>query len=220
MSDPRDRGAARRAANVGETSAEITDEVLLGRYRRGDLGAFKEVVRRHQRGLFNFALRQVHVPSTAEDIVQEVFVRVVQSIDSFKEEARFSTWAYTIARNLCIDHLRKRAHRRHASLDAPAQGMEEGEGSSLGERVPGSGAGADRVAIGKQLQTHIKAAVDKLPEDQREVFLMRQVGELAFKEIAEIVGVSENTVKSRMRYALERLQAALAEFEDYAKAIK
>ena len=76
------------------------------------------------------------------------------------------------------------------------------------------------MAIGKQLQTHIKAAVDKLPEDQREVFLMRQVGDLAFKEIAEIVGVSENTVKSRMRYALERLQAALAEFEDYAKAIK
>jgi RNA polymerase sigma-70 factor (ECF subfamily) len=70
------------------------------------------------------------------------------------------------------------------------------------------------------LQAHITAAVEKLPEDQREVFLMRQVGELAFKEIADIVGVSENTVKSRMRYALERLQAALAEFEDYAKALK
>jgi RNA polymerase sigma-70 factor (ECF subfamily) len=76
------------------------------------------------------------------------------------------------------------------------------------------------VAIGKQLQGHIKAAVDKLPDDQREVFLMRQVGELPFKDIAEVVGVSENTVKSRMRYALERLQAALSEFEDYAKAMK
>jgi RNA polymerase sigma-70 factor, ECF subfamily len=218
VSDGRDRGG-RRGGSPVETSLEVTDEALLGRYRRGDLSAFKEIVRRHQRGLFNFALRQVQVPSTAEDIVQEVFVRVVQSIDSFKEEARFSTWAYTIARNLCIDHLRKKAHRRHASLDASSSG-EEGEGSTLGERVPASGAGADRVAIGKQLQTHIKAAVDKLPEDQREVFLMRQVGDLAFKEIAEIVGVSENTVKSRMRYALERLQAALAEFEDYAKAIK
>ena len=201
-------------------SGQTSDEVLLARYRRGDTAAFKEIVRRHQRGLFNFALRQVHVPSTAEDIVQEVFVRVVQSVDSFKEEARFTTWAYTIARNLCIDHLRKKAHRRHASLDAPGAEGEDGEGAPLGERVAASGAGADRVAIGKQLQGHIKAAVDKLPDDQREVFLMRQVGELPFKDIAEVVGVSENTVKSRMRYALERLQAALAEFEDYAKAMK
>lgn len=196
-----------------------TDEALLARYRRGETEAFRTLVRRHQRALYNFALRQVHTPSVAEDIVQDVFVRVVQNVQSFKEESRFSTWAYTIARNLCIDHLRKRVHRRHASLDAASEG-EDGEGTPLGERVAGSGAGADRVAIGKQLQGHIRAAVEALPEDQREVFLMRQIGELPFKDIAEIVGVSENTVKSRMRYALERLQGALAEFEDYAKAVK
>jgi RNA polymerase sigma-70 factor (ECF subfamily) len=201
---------------------EATDEELVARYRRGDDAAFRALVKRHQRGIFNFALRQVHVPSTAEDIVQEVFVRVVQNVGTFKEEARFTTWAYTIARNLCIDHLRKRVHRRHPSLDAPAEGQSQdgGDGPTLGEKVAASGAGADRQVIGKQLQAHITAAVEKLPEDQREVFLMRQVGELAFKEIADIVGVSENTVKSRMRYALERLQAALAEFEDYAKALK
>ena len=196
------------------------DEELLGRYRRGDDGAFRELVRRHQRGLFNFALRQVRVSSVAEDIVQEVFVRVVQNAESFKEEARFTTWAYTIARNLCIDHLRKRVHRRHASLDAPMSEEGGGEGAALIERVAGSGPMADRNVIGNQLQKHISEAVEKLPDDQREVFLMRQIGELPFKEIAEAVGVSENTVKSRMRYALERLQAALAEFEDYAKALK
>ena len=203
------------------TKVEATDEELLARYRRGDDAAFRVLVKRHQRGIFNFALRQVHVPSTAEDIVQDVFVRVVQNIGTFKDEARFTTWAYTIARNLCIDHLRKRVHRKHPSLDAPSEGHADGaDGPTLGEKVAGSGAGADRQVIGKQLQAHITAAVEKLPEDQREVFLMRQVGELAFKEIADIVGVSENTVKSRMRYALERLQAALAEFEDYAKALK
>jgi RNA polymerase sigma-70 factor, ECF subfamily len=201
---------------------EATDEELVARYRRGDDAAFRILLKRHQRGIFNFALRQVHVPSTAEDIVQEVFVRVVQNVGTFKEEARFTTWAYTIARNLCIDHLRKRVHRRHPSLDAPSEGQSQdgGDGPTLGEKVAASGAGADRQVIGKQLQAHITAAVEKLPEDQREVFLMRQVGELAFKEIADIVGVSENTVKSRMRYALERLQSALAEFEDYAKALK
>jgi RNA polymerase sigma-70 factor (ECF subfamily) len=199
--------------------ADPTDEALLGRYRRGEVDAFRTLVRRHQRPLYNFALRQVRTPSVAEDIVQDVFVRIVQNVETFKEESRFSTWAYTIARNLCIDHLRKRVHRRHASLDAGSEG-EDGEGTPLGERIAGSGAGADRAAIGKQLQAHIRAAVEALPEDQREVFLMRQVGELPFKDIAEIVGVSENTVKSRMRYALERLQGALAEFEDYAKAMK
>lgn len=201
---------------------EPSDEALLARYRRGDAEAFRVLVRRHQRALYNFILRQVRAPSVAEDIVQDVFVRIVQNADSFKEEARFSTWAYTIARNLCIDHLRKRVHRRHASLDASdaSNGSGEGEGAPLGERVASPGATADRTAIGRQLQEHIRAAVEALPSDQREVFLLRQVGELAFKEIADVVGVSENTVKSRMRYALERLQAALAEFEDYAKSMK
>lgn len=195
------------------------DEVLLARYRRGDTSVFRELVRRHQRGLYNFALRQVHAPSIAEDIVQEVFVRVVQNVESFKEEARFATWAYTIARNLCIDHLRKRVHRRHASLDQ-SNGPDSSD-APLVERVASEGAsGADRAAIGKQLGAHISSAVEKLPDDQREVFLMRHLGELPFKEIAEVLGTNENTVKSRMRYALERLQAALAEYEDYAKATK
>lgn len=199
---------------------EIADEALLARYRRGEVDAFRVLVRRHQRALYNFALRQVRAPAVAEDIVQDVFVRIVQSADTFKEESRFSTWAYTIARNLCIDHLRKRVHRRHASLDQPdGADLEDGEGAPLGERVAGASMPADRTVIGKQLQTHLRAAVEALPEDQREVFLMRQVSELPFKEIADIVGVSENTVKSRMRYALERLQTALAEFEDYAKTL-
>ena len=71
-----------------------------------------------------------------------------------------------------------------------------------------------------ELSDRIKAAVEELPEDQREVFLLREVGCVPFKDIAEMIGVPENTIKSRMRYALERLQRALAEYEDYAKALK
>ena len=203
-------------------SVAESDEELVARYRRGELPAFRLLVRRHERPLFNFALRQVHVHSTAEDIVQDVFVRIVQSIDGFKEEARFTTWAYTIARNLCIDYLRKRAHRRHPSLDAPAGdgGTEVEEGPTLGEKVAAPGASAEHAAIGQQIKVQIITAVERLPEAQREVFLLRHVSELPFRDIAEIVGVSENTVKSRMRYALERLQAALAEFEDEARALK
>src|SRR5579859_7777043 len=127
--------------------AEPTDEELLGRYRNGDEASFRTLVRRHQRGLFNFALRQVRTHSTAEDIVQEVFVRVVQNVETFKEEARFTTWAYTIARNLCIDHLRKRVHRRHPSLDQPANDSSADDGPTLGEKVADSGASVERAAI-------------------------------------------------------------------------
>jgi RNA polymerase sigma-70 factor (ECF subfamily) len=198
---------------------DVTDEALMIRYQRGDRSAFSTLVRRHQGGLYNFALRQVRVGSVAEDVVQETFVRVVQNATEFKHEARFSTWVYTIARNLCIDQLRKASLRRHPSLDEARKG-EEGDGPTLGEQTADSKASVERQATGTQIKERILAAVDELPDDQREVFLLREVSNLPFKEIAEITGVPENTVKSRMRYALERLQAALSDFEEYARALR
>jgi RNA polymerase sigma-70 factor, ECF subfamily len=195
------------------------DETLMLRFQSGDRAAFAQLVRRHQGPLFNFALRQVRMPQVAEDVVQEAFVRVVQSATDFKHEARFTTWVYTITRNLCIDHLRKKALRKHPSLDE-SKGGESGEGPTLGEQTADPRASVERAATGTELKERIAAAVDKLPDEQREVFLMREIANLPFKEIAEITGVPENTVKSRMRYALERLQEALAEYEDYARALR
>ena len=194
------------------------DESLMLRYQQGDRSAFPVLVRRHQQALFNFAFRQLRMPQVAEDVVQETFVRVVQNAADFKHEARFTTWVYTITRNLCIDQLRKRALRKHPSLDQ-ASG-EEGDGPTLGEQTADPRASVEREATGTELKERISRAVDKLPDDQREVFLMREVSNLPFKEIAEITNVPENTVKSRMRYALERLQGALAEYEDYARALR
>jgi len=194
------------------------DESLMLRYQQGDKSAFPVLVRRHQQALFNFAFRQLRMPQVAEDVVQETFVRVVQNAADFKHEARFTTWVYTITRNLCIDQLRKRALRKHPSLDQ-ASG-EEGDGPTLGEQTADPRASVEREATGTELKERIARAVDKLPDDQREVFLMREVSNLPFKEIAEITNVPENTVKSRMRYALERLQEALAEYEDYARALR
>ncbi len=198
---------------------DITDETLMVRFQRGDRAAFTQLVRRHQTGLYNFALRQLRVPAVAEDVVQETFVRVVQNAADFKHEARFSTWAYTITRNLCIDQLRKNALRKHASLDEPRK-SDAGDGPTLGEQTADSRASVERQVAGAEIKQRIVAAVDELPDDQREVFLLREVSNLPFKEIAEITGVPENTVKSRMRYALERLQAALSEYEEYARALR
>jgi RNA polymerase sigma-70 factor (ECF subfamily) len=196
-----------------------TDEALMIRFQSGDRSAFTVLVRRHQSPLYNFAMRQLRSPSVAEEVVQDAFVRVVQNAADFKHEARFSTWLYTITRNLCIDQMRKRALRRHPSLDE-AKRAEEGEGPTLGEQTADSRANVERSAVSVEIRERVLAAVEQLPDEQREVFLMREVSNLPFKEIAEIVGVPENTVKSRMRYALERLQAALSEYEEYARALR
>jgi RNA polymerase sigma-70 factor (ECF subfamily) len=196
----------------------VTDEALMIRFQQGDRAAFAALLRKHKTPLFNFALRQIRAKTTAEDIVQEAFIRVVQNASDFKHEARFTTWLYTITRNLCIDHLRKETLRKHPSLDArPSQ---DDGGPTLGDHTADVRANVEREATAGELRLRITAAVDTLPDDQREVFLMREASNLPFKEIAEITGVSENTVKSRMRYALERLQAALSDYEEYARALK
>jgi RNA polymerase sigma-70 factor (ECF subfamily) len=201
--------------------SDVTDEALMIRFQSGDRSAFALLVRRHQSPLYNFALRQLRSPATAEEVVQDAFVRVVHNAGEFKHAAKFSTWLYTIARNLCIDQARKRALRNHPSLDESKQGKEAvGEGPTLGDRTPDSKANVERQAVAVEIRERLLHAVDELPDEQREVFLLREVSNVSFKEIAEIVGAPENTVKSRMRYALERLQAALSDFEEYARALR
>lgn len=194
-----------------------SDEELLARFCKGETGAFDELMRRHRTPLFNFILRSVRQRETAEEILQDTWLRILQGAADFHRAAKFSTWAYTVARNLCIDHARKAVLRRHPSLDQrPA---DRDEGATLGEMVKDPRAAVDRDAIGKELQARLAEAIASLPPDQREVFLLREYSDLPFKEIAVIVSAPENTVKSRMRYALERLQNALAEYEDYARAL-
>lgn len=197
---------------------DLSDEELVRLFNEGDAAAFEVVLRRYQRPLFNFILRSVRERDRAEELLQDVFLKVIQRSSEFQGNSKFSTWLYTIARNLCIDTSRKMVFRRHRSLDAPVK-ADEAEGASLLDRVASPVPEADREVIGQDLQVRIAAAVDELPEEQREVFLMREVSNMAFKEIADVVGVPENTVKSRMRYALERLQRALAEYEDYAREL-
>lgn len=217
---PRPRVRAREAE--AETTA-VTDELLMIRYQRGDSEAFGWLVRRHHQRVHNFILRLVKSPSAAEEIAQETFLKIVKNSASFKHEARFSTWLYAIARNLCIDHQRKQRLRRHSSLDQPAPGQPADQSSrTLGETIadPHPASNVERSATKGRLAEAIMVAVEALPEDQKEVFLLRELGGLPFKDIAEITGVGENTVKSRMRYALERLQQALDAYKEHAQELK
>lgn len=202
--------------------ADPTDEELMVRFQRDDRAAFALLVGRHKVRLYNFVLRHLRDVSAAEEVVQDAFVRVAEAAANFKHASRFSTWLYTIARNLCVDHARKRALRRHPSLDEPERPADGDafDRLDLSERTADAGANVERNAVSSEIRERVMAALYTLPDDQREVFLMREVSSLPFKDIAEIVGAPENTVKSRMRYALEHLQEALSDFEEYARALR
>jgi RNA polymerase sigma-70 factor (ECF subfamily) len=180
-------------------------------YLRGDARAFRALVGRHSDRVYHFILRQVRLPETANELVQETFLRVVKNATSFRADARFTTWLYTIARNLCVDAQRRQKHRHTVPLDAPLR-RDEADGASLIDMVKGDEQAQDESLDDRRFSGALRAALQELPSEQREVFLMRELEGLKFREIADIVGIPENTVKSRMRYALEGLRLRLEAF--------
>jgi RNA polymerase sigma-70 factor (ECF subfamily) len=193
------------------------DEDLMVLYQQGEVRAFELLLGRHRKSVYNFILRFVGDKETAEDLLQETFMRVIKGADAYKRQAKFTTWLYTIARNLCVDQTRRRKHRRHASLDAPMDTSEDS--GSLMDVIASNEMASDRKSVNKELFATMQRAIAGLSEEQREVFLMREFLDLPFKQIADVVGVPENTVKSRMRYALEKLRLELEEYKDLAKAL-
>ena len=186
-----------------------SDEELMLAFRDGDPAAFEELVSRHKRGLYNFLLRSVHERARAEEMLQEVFLRVIRAKDRYQRTARFTTWIYTIARNLCVDESRRQKFRRTLPLEAKRRGASGDFGLSILDQTAAKQVGTDVASEGRTIKNRVAAAIETLPEDQREVFMMRQFGGLSFKQIGEAVGAPENTVKSRMRYALEKLRGEL-----------
>ena len=186
----------------------------MERYRDGDVKAFQTLLERHQKKVFNFILRFIGDRERANDLLQETFLRVVKQRATYTPSARFTTWVFRIARNLSIDELRRRTHRRHTSLDHPTH-QRDGAKTPL-ERIPGDSASGFNHTDAQEIRERVQAAIDELSDEQREVFVMRHLQQMPFKAIAEVVGEKENTVKSRMRYALENLRVALA---DYAQEL-
>lgn len=214
---PADRSAARPAPLVGvapatedaRERADREDVALMMRFKGGEARAFEQLLARHRRGVFNFCLKMLGDRAAAEDAMQEVFLRVVRSAKDWERQAKVTTWLYTIARNHCIDAIRKAGYRKTASLDH-ALNDQEGD-APLGERVADEeGIAPDRGAESARMRLILARAIGALPAEQREVFVMREHAGMPFKDIAAVVGVPENTVKSRMRYALEHLRQSLA----------
>jgi len=183
-----------------------SDEVLMLRYKDGDLSAFEVIVEKHQQPLFSFVYRFCNDYHQAQDLVQDVFLRLVKMSRNYEPRAKFTTYLYTIAHNVCIDDFRRKKRRQNVSLSDP---IDAENGMTLEETMKDGRANPQRDFQQKSFEQALHQAVENLPPEQREVFLLREQQNLAFDEIARIVGCLPSTAKSRMRYALQSIREKL-----------
>jgi RNA polymerase sigma-70 factor (ECF subfamily) len=171
------------------------DELIRG-LKDGRPEAFERLVRDFGDRIFRF-VKRLAGEAAADDLTQEVFIRVHRSIDAYRPEGRFESWLFTIANNLCIDHSRWRR-------DHPSAAMQE-----IVTYEPSRSRGPAEEAEDAEIRAALLKAVERLPFEQKQVFLLREEAGLSFKEIAEMTGCPLNTALGRMHYAMEALRKSL-----------
>jgi RNA polymerase sigma-70 factor (ECF subfamily) len=179
------------------------------RLKQGDLKALEELVLHYQEQVYRLAYGLLQDPEESQDVTQEAFLRVYQSIHRFAEKSAFFTWLYRIVVNLCHDSRRRKAKRKNeVSLDQ----LQE-ERDLLGEpplELPDlQGIPADQYSADRELERKVKSAMDSLPEKHRITLLLREVEGLSYEEIAQATEVNIGTVMSRLHYARKRMQELL-----------
>jgi len=184
-----------------------SDELLISRCRRGDERSFEILFERYKGRIYTFIVRFVKDQKSAEDLFQETFIRVFRKARHFRHRAKFSTWLYTIAANLCKDELKKRRRRESVPLDAPAPGHKpEEEFSPRIEGMADSSEGPRVEAEKRELRHVLTLALDELPENSRMVIELHVMHGLRYREVAEILGCPVGTVQSRMHNAVQLLR--------------
>jgi RNA polymerase sigma-70 factor (ECF subfamily) len=180
----------------------LPDTDLVSRAAAGDASAFQALVERHRSMVYRVAFQFAGNHHDAEDIAQEVFIKVYRSLERFRQEAQLSSWLYRIVMNACIDH-----RRRHAPAGSAPFG-EEAEQQMI--NTPEESPGPEQRAYAGELGAVLEAAIAALPKGQRLVFIMRHHQGLKLCEIAEALGLAEGTVKRQLHAAVHRLRQALS----------
>ena len=191
----------RRTVQPREADPERSEADLLEGCRRGDPGAFEELVRRHQRQVYAVAFRFLQNRLEAQEIVQEVFVRVHRALPQFRGGARLATWLYRITMNACLDSRRRLTVRREVPLDVAASEV---------------ALDADPLvrAASREFAERVAAALHELPPRQRATLVLRLYEDLSLQEIADVLGSPLGTVKANYHHALTKLRRTLGDLAE------
>lgn len=183
---------------MSEEFKNITDEILFSRFKRGDQIAFRELMERYKGPLYSLIYQSTKQSTLTEELFQDTFYKVVHKRDYFDPNTSFKAWVYKICRNTCIDAARKRNKSpKHESLfEVDVENIKTKEEPKNPLEMTST----------VEMLGFLDEAVDHLPPDQKETFYYKVRGEMTFDEVAETMGCSINTVKSRMRYALEKIR--------------
>ncbi len=183
----------------------ITDYELVTRFIKGEQSCFEQIIHRHKNKVYSYISLYIRDQALAEDIFQDTFLKVIQSVRAGKyfDNGKFISWVIRIAHNLIIDHFRRVKQMNTVSNDDYESDIFNKK--SLSENT------IEDILIKKQIHKDIRNMISHLPDDQREVIILRHYAGLSFKEIADITGVSINTALGRMRYALINLRKIMTE---------
>ncbi|MBN1131439.1 MAG: sigma-70 family RNA polymerase sigma factor [Bacteroidales bacterium] len=186
---------------------KVEDQDLVQAFIKGDPSAIEVLINRHRNKVYTYILLTIKNQQLAEDLFQETFIKVIQSLRSgkYRDDGRFLSWVIRIAHNLIIDHFRKEKQMNSISND-------ENNIDLFNSRKLADQNIEERI-VENQIRSELRELINALPEDQREVVLLRHYGELSFKEIADQTEVSINTALGRMRYALINLRKMIKEKE-------
>jgi RNA polymerase sigma-70 factor (ECF subfamily) len=185
---------------------DLEDAELMRRYANGDARAFELLYSRHRASLHRFLVRQTRDPDFAGDLFQETWSKVIAYRDRYEARARFRTFLFRVARNCWLDALRARGR----DVTWAAQTIEPDDAMLADPRTRGPESLVGAAFAGERL----RAALAELPESQREAFLLHEDAGLTIEEVASVTGVGAETAKSRVRYALAKLRASLADQRD------
>ncbi len=192
------------AGGIAKAHANDDGELML-RYRDGDARAFEILYARHKGALYRYLQRMCKEREVANDLFQEVWSRVIASRDRYEVRAQFTTFLFQIAHNCAIDYFRRFERQRTNQTDDVAE---------LQDRLPGAESERpDARAAESELRAAFKQALQRLPDEQRQTFVLREESGLSLEEIGKVTGVTMETAKSRLRYALAKLRSTLAAFE-------
>jgi RNA polymerase sigma-70 factor, ECF subfamily len=188
-------------------AAHTTDEVLMERLAQGSHEAFDTLLARYETAVITFCYAFMRNREAAEDIAQETFLRVFRNAKRYQPVAKFTTWLYRIAANLCINELKKGKLRHAISLDDAAG--PDPDGTKIIERIASEESSPLSEAESHEAQGLIGKAIDHLPEDQRTTLVMVEYHHMAYQDIAEILEVSVSAIKMRVKRARETLRETL-----------